>query len=82
MKVSTSNGPVRAVTFVANRASDHYVGRVSFEEQIERIYHASGVLGSNADYLFRLVERLEELGIGDRPFERLRHGVAEKINVG
>ena len=81
LKISTNKGPLRAITFVANRASDHYVGRVPLEEQIERIARASGELGSNAEYLFQLVDRLGELGIGDRPIERLRHHVAARINA-
>lgn len=80
LKLSTRKGPLRAITFVANRASHYYVGRMPIEEQIERIARASGELGSNADYLFRLVARLEALGLADRAIERLRRRVAAKLD--
>lgn len=79
LKIATDQGSRKAITFVANRASAHYVGRLPLESQIERICRASGKLGSNADYLFRLVDRLEELGITDRRLALLRQHVAEAI---
>jgi cation transport protein ChaC len=82
LKISTDQGPRRAVTFVANRDSEHYVGRLPVDEQVERISRASGRLGSNAEYLFRLVDRLKELGIADRHFAQLRRHVAAKLEKG
>jgi glutathione-specific gamma-glutamylcyclotransferase len=79
LTISSGRGPLRAIAFVANRASEHYVGRVPLEEQVDRIGRAAGELGSNAEYLFRLVDSLAALGLGDRPIERLRRRVAAKI---
>ena len=47
----TSDGPVRAVTFVANRAHLRYAGRLDEAVVAARLASANGVLGSCAAYL-------------------------------
>lgn len=72
VKVATDRGPVRAITFVVNRAHPRYAGRLSMETMADAIAVAEGRLGSCADYLYSTVAHLDELGIGDGPMHRLK----------
>ncbi|WP_425375396.1 gamma-glutamylcyclotransferase [Rhizobium deserti] len=56
---------IRALTFVANRASDHHAGRLTDKEVTRRLATASGIGGSNFDYVRRTQESLEAHGIQD-----------------
>jgi cation transport protein ChaC len=71
VRVETAEGPVRAVTFAANRRHERYV-RPGAEESAAMIARATGPVGSCADYLFNTAGHLEALGIRDRPLVRLR----------
>jgi cation transport protein ChaC len=62
---------VAAVTFVINRDSVRYTGRLSEETIIHHIATATGPLGPCRDYLFETVEHLAELGIRDRRLEAI-----------
>ena len=75
--VRTEAGPVRAVTFVANRKSDRYAGRLGDIEIIERIATARGELGTCVSYLRQTVGRLHALGLRDAGLERLGRAVKE-----
>lgn len=77
--VATDRGALPALTFVANRASPRYTGRLSDEALADRIATASGHLGPSAEYLFRTVEACTELGIRDRHLWRLQERVAERL---
>ncbi len=68
----TEHGPVRATTFVANRAHDRYAGRLDEAAVAERLASASGSLGSCATYLAETLGALQGLGLRDRGLERLR----------
>jgi cation transport protein ChaC len=68
----TSRGPVRAVTFVANRAHLRYAGRLDDTAIAERLASATGSLGSCAAYLSLTLEALHTAGLRDRGLERLR----------
>jgi cation transport protein ChaC len=64
------NRSIRALTFVANRASEHYAGQLSEDEVMCRIATASGIWGSNLDYIQRTQEGLEAHGIHDANLSR------------
>jgi cation transport protein ChaC len=73
--VHTALGEIRAVTFVINHTHERYARFLPDEEVAEVIATAEGFLGPCADYLINTVDHLAELGIHDRPLERLRHQV-------
>jgi cation transport protein ChaC len=68
----TDAGPVRAVTFVANRSHPRYAGRLDEPTVAERLASATGSLGSCAVYLAETVGALRSLGLRDRKLERLQ----------
>jgi cation transport protein ChaC len=72
-------GPVRVVTFVANRRHDRFTNLLSDEEVADRIAVARGPLGSCAEYLLNTVEHLEALGFRDQSLERIRTLVEQRI---
>lgn len=80
--VETAAGPVTALTFMVNRRSDRYAGRLSDEELARRIATACGHLGPSAEYLFRTVEACARLGIHDRHLWSLQALVAERLREG
>lgn len=73
----TARGPVRAATFVANRANPRYAGRLDEALVAARLANASGSLGSCAAYLAETVGALQAAGLRDRALERLHRSVAE-----
>ncbi|WP_232631452.1 gamma-glutamylcyclotransferase [Methylobacterium sp. Leaf118] len=77
--VATDAGPLRALTFVANRRSERYTGRLSDADLADTIAAAAGHLGPSAEYLFRTVEACAELGLHDRHLWRLQALVAERL---
>jgi len=76
--VATDGGPVTALTFVVNRASDRYA-RFTDDELAERIALACGHLGPSAEYLFRTVEACARLGIHDRHLWAVQALVARRL---
>src|SRR4051794_3376617 len=76
---ATDEGALRALTFVANRASERYAGRLRDEEIAGRIASACGHIGPNAEYLLNTVARCEEVGIRDRHLWRMQALVAERL---
>lgn len=71
LRVATDDGPVRAITFVADRRARNYAGRVPDAEIARHIAQGRGHLGSCADYLFNTTQHLKRLGIHDRRLHRL-----------
>jgi len=78
--VDTERGPVRAVTFVANRRYPNYAGRLPESAIAERLATAKGTLGSCAEYLENTAESLRRLGRRDRSLERLQALVKTAIS--
>jgi cation transport protein ChaC len=70
--VHTALGTVRAITFVINHAHERYARYLPDERVAEVIAQAEGFLGPCADYLINTVDHLAQLGIHDRPLEKLR----------
>lgn len=81
LPVATEAGPVSALTFLVNRASDRYAGRLTDGEIAEKIAAACGHLGPSAEYLVRTVEACEALGIRDRHLWSLQALVAERLRA-
>jgi glutathione-specific gamma-glutamylcyclotransferase len=75
VNVHTPMATVRAITFTINQAHERYACKLSDEAAAEAIAQASGFLGACADYLINTVDHLADLGIHDRPLERLRDRV-------
>jgi cation transport protein ChaC len=71
-------GPVRAVTFVANRRHDRFTNLLSDDEVADRVAVARGPLGSCAEYLLNTVEHLEALGLRDASLERIRRRIEKR----
>jgi len=67
----TEDGPVRAATFVANRAHDRYAGRLDEALVATHLATATGSLGSSMAYLVETLEALQAVGLRDRSLERL-----------
>ena len=53
----------RSVTFIADRASPKYAGRLTAEQAAQVISGAAGERGTNRDYLASAVRHLDALGI-------------------
>jgi cation transport protein ChaC len=69
---TTADGPVRAATFVANRAHNRYAGRLDEALVATHLATATGSLGSCLSYLVETLEALEAAGLRDHSLERLR----------
>lgn len=79
--VETDQGPVTALTFVVNRASDRYTGRLTEPEIADRIATGAGHLGPSAEYLFRTAEACAREGILDLHLWTLQALVAERLEA-
>jgi len=75
LPVATPQGEVTALAMTANTAHADYVGELALEDTAAMIAGASGMLGSNRDYLEQLAAQLETLGIDDPYVQRLRRRV-------
>ncbi len=73
----TSEGKVKAVTFVMNRDHPMYVGDLSLDATARHIAFAEGSMGPCHDYLVSTVAHLDELGIGDGPMHDLLNRAEE-----
>ncbi len=66
---------VTALTFVANRASNRFAGRVPLAKAVRRISRAQGDIGTNRDYLYRTIAHLNEFGLREGPLHALERAV-------
>jgi cation transport protein ChaC len=62
---------VRAVTYVARRASPHYCGRLTPEAAAAIIARGRGETGSNREYLLNTLAHLGALGLRDPALDRI-----------
>ncbi len=69
---------VDGLTFVANRASKRFAGRVPFAKAVRRIAKAEGDIGTNRDYLYRTIVHLNEFGLREGPLHELEQAVRQK----
>jgi cation transport protein ChaC len=65
LDLDTAAGPIKGLAFVANRDHRDIRPGIPFDEQASMIAHASGFLGDNFDYLSKVYEGLEVLGVRD-----------------
>jgi cation transport protein ChaC len=77
LPISTPQGPVEALAFVADRSSPRYLD-LSAKEAAAMIAAGNGVLGTNLDYLDELAERFAVLGIEDEAFENLQSRIHDQ----
>jgi len=63
--MTTPQGPITALAFVANPAHPNYVGELPLGETAAIIASGTGVLGTNREYLEQLAAQLDALGIED-----------------
>jgi glutathione-specific gamma-glutamylcyclotransferase len=78
--VESERGPLSALTFVMNRQSPAYVGKLALEAVADVLASACGHWGSGAEYLLNTVQHLGERGIHDRNLWRLQQLVAERLD--
>lgn len=67
----TPQGPVQAMAFTLSRRSPNYTGRLSDDELVHILRHASGRFGTTLDYLLETARCLAAHGVRDREIERL-----------
>ncbi|WP_161600773.1 gamma-glutamylcyclotransferase [Teichococcus oryzae] len=72
VELDTAEGPLPAITFVADRARDTYAEGLSDADSAARIARATGPIGSCADYLMQTAAHLDEMGLHDEGLERIR----------
>src|SRR5262249_42643894 len=70
LPVDTPQGPVEALTFVANRQSRQFY-EADAEEAARLIASGSGMVGTSLEYLEKLIERLKLVGLSDPAMEEL-----------
>lgn len=71
LPLSTPQGPVTALVFTANTEHPDHVDELPLAHTAAIIAGASGVIGSNRDYLLQLAAQLRRLGIRDDYIDRL-----------
>ncbi|HEX3982519.1 MAG TPA: gamma-glutamylcyclotransferase [Acidisoma sp.] len=71
VKARTATGLVRALTFVVDRRSPRYAGKLSDQEIAERVATASGILGTCQAYLTDTLATLQTLGLKDPRLARI-----------
>ncbi|MCR9240281.1 MAG: gamma-glutamylcyclotransferase [Rhodobiaceae bacterium] len=69
---------VQGLTFVANRESKRYAGRIPFKKAVRRMASAEGDIGTNRDYLYRTIAHLNEFGLAEGPLHELERAVRER----
>ena len=62
---------MRALAFTLKRRHEANLGRLSDEQMLDILRHASGRFGTTLDYLVQTAHALREHGIRDREVERL-----------
>jgi cation transport protein ChaC len=60
-----SGREIEAVCYMADRKHPQYAGRLSLERQAALVLAASGLSGTNVDYVLNTVRHLEEAGVHD-----------------
>ncbi len=60
-----SGRELEAICYMADRGHPQYAGRLSVEKQAKLVLAASGLSGSNIDYVLNTARHMEEAGIHD-----------------
>jgi cation transport protein ChaC len=69
--------PIRALTFVVNRAHERFIGGYPIDHVAHLIRTGRGPLGTSRAYFDETVLTLERLGLLDAGLERLRRAIRE-----
>jgi cation transport protein ChaC len=72
-----SGRELEALCYIVDRGHPQYAGRLSMEAQARLVRSASGLSGSNIDYVLNTVRHLEEAGIHDVELMALAQRLAE-----
>ena len=81
VKVRTQDGEVlKAITFVIRRDHPSFAARRTESQCVKMIAEASGIVGSNSDYLFKTNAALSAEGIPDTSLKRLTALVERYLN--
>jgi cation transport protein ChaC len=76
VKMRFTNGYTHhGITFVMDKKHERYAGVIDQTTQVHHIATAEGPLGPNKEYLFDLVEHLDQLGLHDRALSQLAERV-------
>lgn len=65
IEAEVGGAPREVLAFVADHDAATIVGDLTREEQVRYIATGSGIVGSSRDYLAKVIEKLDELGITD-----------------
>lgn len=82
INVSTADGRLKALAFVALRAGSAYAGKRPLPEVAGVLSRAAGHWGSSAQYAFNTISKLEEHGIRDRNLWKIQRLMASHIRAG
>lgn len=75
------NGEERAcICLLANKSHDRYAGDLPREQVIECIATATGHLGSCREYLFNLIDKLDEMQVHDPDMHTLARDVRQYLS--
>jgi len=66
-----NGGNHHGITFVMDKQHERYTGALDVATQVRHIATAEGPLGPNNEYLFDLVDHLDDLGLHDRALAQL-----------
>jgi len=75
LRLRSEAGELDAVTFVANRASERYAGRLPLAEAARLMATARGPLGASREYLESTVAELDRMGLADGTMHALHRAV-------
>jgi cation transport protein ChaC len=81
IEVSTTEGRLKALAFVALRDGIAYAGKRPLPEVASVLSRAAGHWGSAAQYAFNTISKLEEHGIRDRNLWRIQELMASEIRT-
>ena len=76
--IDTDQGPLCALTFTANHDSPDIDGSISFENQVQALATAKGILGNNFEYVENLKRQFDVLGISDPHVDRLHEAARSR----
>jgi cation transport protein ChaC len=77
LNATTQGVSVPALTFVADRAHERYLGALPVESVASLICKGTGPLGSSREYFDRVLDSLRGLGVRDTGMERMRAAVRQ-----
>ncbi|MEE2961213.1 MAG: gamma-glutamylcyclotransferase [Myxococcota bacterium] len=59
------HGVIPALTYIASPSNPNFLGEASWDELLLQVRHAKGESGNNWEYVCRLAQALDDLGIDD-----------------